>query len=106
MPVRGASLNEVLRPFLDHELARHGGLELFDAHTHIGRNDPDGYSAEPNEILAAMDAAGRPSTWPRRTLGYGSCWRMPASATSGRSPMRSATRTTSSSTPRGGRCRT
>ena len=52
-------MHEILRPYLDHELARFGRLELFDAHTHIGRNDPDGYSAEPAEILAAMDAAGQ-----------------------------------------------
>jgi predicted TIM-barrel fold metal-dependent hydrolase len=59
MPVRGESMYSVLRPYLEHELERFGDLELFDAHTHIGRNDPDGYSAEPNEILAAMDAAGQ-----------------------------------------------
>ena len=59
MPVRGTSLHETLRPYLDHELARYGEMELFDAHTHIGRNDPDGFSAEPEEILAAMDAAGQ-----------------------------------------------
>jgi uncharacterized protein len=52
-------MHEILRPYLEHELARFGELELFDAHTHIGRNDPDGYSAEPAEILAAMDAAGQ-----------------------------------------------
>jgi uncharacterized protein len=59
MPVRGTSMHETLRPYLEHELARYGELELFDAHTHIGRNDPDGYCAEPAEILAAMDAAGQ-----------------------------------------------
>jgi uncharacterized protein len=59
MPVRGTSMHDTLRPYLEHELARFGDLELFDAHTHIGRNDPDGYSAEPAEILAAMDAAGQ-----------------------------------------------
>lgn len=59
MPVRGTSLYAVLEPYLEHELERYGDLELFDAHTHIGRNDPDGYSAEPGEILEAMDAAGQ-----------------------------------------------
>jgi uncharacterized protein len=59
MPVRGASLHPVLQPYLEHEFARYGGIDLFDAHTHIGRNDPDGYSAEPGEILEAMDAAGQ-----------------------------------------------
>jgi len=59
MPVRGTALHETLKPYLDHERARYPGLELFDAHTHIGRNDPDGFTAEPHEILAAMDAAGQ-----------------------------------------------
>jgi predicted TIM-barrel fold metal-dependent hydrolase len=34
-----------------------GPFELFDAHTHFGRNDPDGYRQEPAELLAAMVAA-------------------------------------------------
>ena len=59
MPVRGTSLHDTLRPYLEHERARFGDLEFFDAHTHIGRNDPDGHTAEPGEILAAMDAAGQ-----------------------------------------------
>jgi uncharacterized protein len=59
MPVRGTSLHDTLRPYLEHERARFDGLEFFDAHTHIGRNDPDGYTAEVGEILAAMDAAGQ-----------------------------------------------
>jgi predicted TIM-barrel fold metal-dependent hydrolase len=52
-------LHDTLKPYLEHELGRFGDIELFDAHTHIGRNDPDGYSAEPADILAAMDAAGQ-----------------------------------------------
>ncbi|MDX6656914.1 MAG: uncharacterized protein QOH62_1707 [Solirubrobacteraceae bacterium] len=59
MPVRGTSMYSVLKPYLEHELERFDGLELFDAHTHIGRNDPDGFSAEPHDILDAMDAAGQ-----------------------------------------------
>ncbi len=35
-----------------------GALELFDVHTHFGRNDPDGYRQEPAELLATMEAAG------------------------------------------------
>jgi predicted TIM-barrel fold metal-dependent hydrolase len=52
-------MHETLRPYLEHELARRGPLELFDAHTHMGQNDPDGFCAEPGEIVAAMDAAGQ-----------------------------------------------
>jgi predicted TIM-barrel fold metal-dependent hydrolase len=33
------------------------GLELFDAHTHIGRNDPDGMSQQPEELLAGLQRA-------------------------------------------------
>jgi predicted TIM-barrel fold metal-dependent hydrolase len=37
------------------------GLELFDAHTHLGQNDPDGMSQTPQElvqVLASSDARG------------------------------------------------
>ena len=71
MPVRGTSLHETLRPYLDHELARYGELELFDAHTHIGRNDPDGFSAEPQEILAAHGRRGPAPCAALRDAGAG-----------------------------------
>jgi predicted TIM-barrel fold metal-dependent hydrolase len=35
-----------------------GNVEWFDAHTHIGHNDPDGRKATPEEILGGLDAAG------------------------------------------------
>ena len=35
-----------------------GPLALFDAHTHFGRHDPDGYRQEPWQLLAAIEAAG------------------------------------------------
>lgn len=42
-----------------------GPLSLFDAHTHFGRNDPDGYRQEPAELLATIEAAGaRAVTFP------------------------------------------
>jgi predicted TIM-barrel fold metal-dependent hydrolase len=34
------------------------GLELFDAHTHTGSNDPDGYRCSAWELLDALDLAG------------------------------------------------
>jgi predicted TIM-barrel fold metal-dependent hydrolase len=34
-----------------------GPLSLFDAHTHFGRNDPDGYRQEPEELLATLERA-------------------------------------------------
>jgi uncharacterized protein len=33
------------------------GLELFDAHTHLGRNDPDGMKQSPEELLAGLRQA-------------------------------------------------
>jgi predicted TIM-barrel fold metal-dependent hydrolase len=41
-------------------LARVGRpLDFFDAHTHLGHNDPDGYRATADEILAGLDRGGQ-----------------------------------------------
>jgi len=34
------------------------GLELFDAHTHLGQNDPDGMEQAPQELLSVLEQAG------------------------------------------------
>jgi predicted TIM-barrel fold metal-dependent hydrolase len=34
-------------------------LDFFDAHTHLGHNDPDGYEATPEEIVAGLDRGGQ-----------------------------------------------
>jgi predicted TIM-barrel fold metal-dependent hydrolase len=34
------------------------GLELFDAHTHLGENDPDGMRQSPQELIEALRHAG------------------------------------------------
>ncbi len=34
------------------------GIELFDAHTHVGQNDPDGFKQTPEELRAALQRAG------------------------------------------------
>ena len=34
------------------------GLELFDAHTHVGYNDPDGMKQSPEELVAGLQRAG------------------------------------------------
>ena len=50
-----------LRPWFDRLGPTSRGLELYDAHTHVGRNDPDGMKQEPEELLAglaAVDARG------------------------------------------------
>jgi hypothetical protein len=33
------------------------GVELFDAHTHLGQNDPDGMSQTPDELLGTLESA-------------------------------------------------
>jgi len=34
------------------------GIELFDAHTHIGQNDPDGFHCTAEQLIASLAAAG------------------------------------------------
>src|SRR5687768_13981859 len=54
-------VDEVLSPWLERLRADAGGIELFDAHTHIGHNDPDGFRQAPEQLLeglAAADARG------------------------------------------------
>ena len=48
----------VLRPHFEALMAAAGRPALFDAHTHIGRNDPDGYKQEPEDLLAVLGAIG------------------------------------------------
>ena len=49
--------DEFIRPWLAEMAAAVPGLELFDAHTHIGQNDPDGFSATTQELTGALAAA-------------------------------------------------
>ena len=63
-----------MRPWLDRILQDTGPLELYDAHTHIGQNDPDGYKQTPAELLEALapvDARARavPDARARRLPG-------------------------------------
>src|SRR3954447_6170846 len=48
----------ILRPYFDRLREDAGGIELFDAHTHIGANDPDGFRQTPAELITALDGAG------------------------------------------------
>ena len=47
------------RRWLDALEAETGPLDLFDTHTHFGRNDPDGYRQEPEELIATMESGRR-----------------------------------------------
>src|SRR3954467_3030009 len=51
-------IDAILRPWWDSVLATLGPLELFDAHTHIGGNDPDGMKQTPAELMGVMERAG------------------------------------------------
>jgi predicted TIM-barrel fold metal-dependent hydrolase len=54
-----APYDEVMRPLHDLALSSLPRDTLwFDAHTHIGHHDPDGFEADPEEILGALDHAG------------------------------------------------
>jgi len=55
------NLFDELRPWADVVLHQVPGLELFDAHTHLGQNDPDGMKQSPDELVANLlraDARG------------------------------------------------
>jgi predicted TIM-barrel fold metal-dependent hydrolase len=47
-----------LQPWFEHALGLVPEVELVDAHTHIGVNDPDGFKATAPQILHALEAAG------------------------------------------------
>jgi uncharacterized protein len=44
-------------PWLERIVQDTGPLDLYDAHTHIGSNDPDGYKQTPAELIEALGAA-------------------------------------------------
>src|SRR5690554_3005893 len=51
-------VDAVMRPFWDRLVETCGALPLFDAHTHVGANDPDGVRQSPEELLAALARVG------------------------------------------------
>jgi uncharacterized protein len=51
-------VDAILRPWWDRLRADVGELDLFDAHTHVGAEDPDGYTQTPEQLLAVLAAAG------------------------------------------------
>lgn len=60
MPIPGDPFDAVLIELHQAALARVGvALDVFDAHTHLGQNDPDGVTGTPEEILAGLDRGGQ-----------------------------------------------
>ncbi len=50
-------VDDYLRPHLEALMRDGAPDQLFDAHTHIGANDPDGMKQSPAELLAVLHAA-------------------------------------------------
>src|SRR5438105_14909337 len=47
----------LIRPWLEVVRDQVPGLELFDAHTHVGQNDPDGMKQTPEQLLSTLSVA-------------------------------------------------
>src|SRR3954454_4324746 len=47
-----------LQPWFDHALGLVPGVEIFDAHMHVGQNDPDGFRADAAQIIDGLRLAG------------------------------------------------
>jgi len=52
------NLFDELRPWAEVVLDQIPGLELFDAHTHLGQNDPDGMKQTGEELVTTLERAG------------------------------------------------
>jgi predicted TIM-barrel fold metal-dependent hydrolase len=50
-------LGAILNPWVEVVQQRVPGIELFDAHTHLGENDPDGMRQSPPELLELLRTA-------------------------------------------------
>ncbi len=57
-PPRSDPVDDLAVPWWRALVAAHGSFELFDAHTHVGQNDPDGYRQTPAELVAGLARAG------------------------------------------------
>jgi predicted TIM-barrel fold metal-dependent hydrolase len=50
-------VDALIRPWWEPLAAHIGEHALFDAHTHIGQNDPDGFKQAPEELLGILERA-------------------------------------------------
>jgi uncharacterized protein len=55
--IMSVDIAPLLKPWTDIVLDHVPGLALFDAHTHIGQNDPDGMKQQPEELMASLRGA-------------------------------------------------
>jgi predicted TIM-barrel fold metal-dependent hydrolase len=49
--------DDLLRPWYEIAVAQVPGIEVVDVHTHLGQNDPDGFTCSPPELLEALGQA-------------------------------------------------
>ncbi len=54
----GMNLFDALRPWTEVIIEQVPGIELFDAHTHLGFNDPDGMKQSGEELVSSLERAG------------------------------------------------
>jgi hypothetical protein len=52
------NLGDLLRPWTEIALDQVPNVEVFDAHTHLGENDPDGMRQSLEELLSGLELAG------------------------------------------------
>ncbi len=50
-------IGPLLKPWSEIVLEQVPGIELFDAHTHLGQNDPDGMSQTREQLIAGLELA-------------------------------------------------
>ena len=50
-------LGPLLMPWTEIVLEQVPGIELFDVHTHVGQNDPDGMRQTPEQLIAQLEMA-------------------------------------------------
>ncbi len=55
--IRVVDFPALVAPWFELMLAQTPGIEFFDAHTHLGENDPDGMSQTPEQLLETLTAA-------------------------------------------------
>lgn len=67
------AMDAITAPYREALRSATGRLELFDAHTHIGSNDPDGHRQSAGELVAALERAeARGVVFPmHEPAGYG-----------------------------------
>jgi uncharacterized protein len=56
--MKAMDLVSMMQPWVTLLQEQVPGIELFDAHTHLGQNDPDGMKQTPQELLALLESAG------------------------------------------------